>query len=297
MNKQQISKLNMYLAVQKTLQANQKSIDGFARLKTEVTRFNDYLSQINQINTDLSTGTKGITNGNTELERNMVEAVCKLSRAALVWAKDEKNSTLIKLFDVSKSDFIRLPDADCYAKANAVMSEIEANGKKLAVVNIKDSAITATRNLVNAYQASLGSTQSALKNNKSLNAETKSLFANADVSLNNISDLVVNALDDAAFANALMATKVINDAAVRSTGVTIAVTDAESNEPIKTAWAYVEGSDKKDDADQDGLCELYKMRAGNYTIRIEAEGYKTTKLNVTVEQGKITALETELAKS
>jgi hypothetical protein len=108
---------------------------------------------------------------------------------------------------------------------------------------------------------------------------------------------VVNALDDAAFANALMATKVINDAAVRSTGVTIAVTDAESNEPIKTAWAYVEGSDKKDDADQDGLCELYKMRAGNYTIRIEAEGYKTTTLNATVEQGKITALETELAKS
>jgi hypothetical protein len=29
MNKQQISKLNMYLAVQ-TLEANQKSIDGFA---------------------------------------------------------------------------------------------------------------------------------------------------------------------------------------------------------------------------------------------------------------------------
>jgi hypothetical protein len=204
---------------------------------------------------------------------------------------------LINLFDVTKSDFIRAADAECYAKANALLTQIEANSKVLGTeVNIKATAITAARQLVNQYQASLGTTQSAVKANKGMNAETKELFAKADASLAIITDLVVNALDEPTFANAFMATKVINDAAVRKTGVTIAVSN-ETNEPITTAWAYVEGSDKKDDADQEGLCELYKMRPGTYTIRIEAAGYQTEKLTATIEQGKITELETSLNKA
>jgi hypothetical protein len=288
----------MYQAVQQVLKANNGLSKGFGRLNTEVLNFEQTIARINELNTNLSTGTAGITNGNTQLEQNMVEAVCKLARVALVWAKDQKNSSLINLFDVTKSDFIRAADAECYAKANALLTQIEANSKVLGTeVNIKATAITAARQLVNQYQASLGTTQSAVKANKGMNAETKDLFAKADASLAIITDLVVNALDEPAFANAFMATKVINDAAVRKTGITIAVANKETNEPIPTAWAYVEGSDKKDDADQEGLCELYKMRPGTYTIRIEAEGYQAEKLTATVEQGKITELETSLNKA
>jgi hypothetical protein len=298
MKKTLISKLNMYQAVQQVLKANNGLSKGFGRLNTEVLNFEQTIARINELNTNLSTGTAGITNGNTQLEQNMVEAVCKLARVALVWAKDQKNSSLINLFDVTKSDFIRAADAECYAKANALLTQIEANSKVLGTeVNIKATAITAARQLVNQYQASLGTTQSAVKANKGMNAETKDLFAKADASLAIITDLVVNALDEPAFANAFMATKVINDAAVRKTGITIAVANKETNEPIPTAWAYVEGSDKKDDADQEGLCELYKMRPGTYTIRIEAEGYQAEKLTATVEQGKITELETSLNKA
>jgi hypothetical protein len=295
MKKTLISKLNMYQAVQQVLKANNGLTKGFSRLNTEVLNFEQTIARINELNTSLSTGTAGITNGNTQLEQNMVEAVCKLARVALVWAKDQKNSALINLFDVTKSDFIRVADTECYAKANALLTQIEANSKVLATeVNIQATAISAARQLVNDYQASLGTTQSAVKANKGMNAETKDLFAKADASLAIITDLVVNALDEPIFANAFMATKVINDAAVRKTGITIAVTNKETNEPITTAWAYVEGSDKKDDADQEGLCELYKMRPGTYTIRIEAEGYQTEKLTATVEQGKITELEISL---
>lgn len=298
MKKTLISKLNMYQAVQQVLKANNGLTKGFGRLNTEVLNFEQTIARINELNTNLSTGTTGITNGNTQLEQNMVEAVCKLARVALVWAKDQKNSSLINLFDVTKSDFIRAADAECYAKANALLTQIEANNKVLGTeVNIKATAITAARQLVNQYQASLGTTQSAVKANKGMNAETKELFAKADASLAIITDLVVNALDEPTFANAFMATKVINDAAVRKTGVTIAVADKETNEAITTAWAYVEGSDKKDDADQEGLCELYKMRPGTYNIRIEAAGYQTEKLTATVEQGKITELTINLNKA
>ena len=288
----------MYQAVRQVLKANNGLTKGFSRLNTEVLNFEQTIARINELNTSLSTGTAGITNGNTQLEQNMVEAVCKLARVALVWAKDQKNSALINLFDVTKSDFIRVADTECYAKANALLTQIEANSKVLATeVNIQATAISAARQLVNYYQASLGTTQSAVKANKGMNAETKDLFAKADASLAIITDLVVNALDEPIFANAFMATKVINDAAVRKTGITIAVTNKETNEPITTAWAYVEGNDKKDDADQEGLCELYKMRPGTYTIRIEAEGYQTEKLTATVEQGKITELEISLNKA
>lgn len=298
MKKTLISKLNMYQAVQQVLKANNGLTKGFGRLNTEVLNFEQTIARINELNTSLSNGTAGITNGNTQLEQNMAEAVCKLARVALVWAKDQKNSLLVNLFDVTKTDFTKVSDSECYARANAVLTQIEANGTVLDTeVNIKATAITAARQLVNQYQASLGSTQSAVKTNKGMNAETKDLFAKADASLAIITDLVVNALDEPTFANAFMATKVINDAAVRKTGVTIAVADKETNEAITSAWAYVEGTDKKDDADQDGLCELYKMRPGTYTIRIEASGYQTEKLTATVEQGKITELETSLNKA
>lgn len=298
MKKTLISKLNMYQAVQQVLKANTGLSKGFSRLDTEVLNFEQTIARINELNTSLSTGTAGITNGNTQLEQNMAEAVSKLARVALVWAKDQKNSSLINLFDVTKSDFTKVPDAECYAKANAIMTQIEANGKALInEVNMKTSAMNAARELVNQYQASLGTTQSAVKANKGMNAETKDLFAKADASLAIINDLVVNALDEPIFANAFLATKVINDAAVRRTGVTIAVTGKETNEALTNAWAYVEGTDKKDDADQDGVCEFYKMRPGTYIIRIEAPGYTTEKLTATIEQGKITELETSLNKA
>lgn len=296
MNKQQIAKLNMYLAVQQTLALNKSVYASFSRLDAEVLKFNGLVARINELHTNLSNGTNGITNGNAQLEQSMVDALVKLARVALVWAKDTKNSTLDAVFDITKTDLMRLTDTERYAKANNILTQIEANAKALATVNIKQDAITIARQLVNDYQASLGTTQSAVKNNKGLNAETKTLFNEADASLIIISDLTVNALDEPTFANAFMATKVINDAAVRKTGVTIAVTSKETNEPITTAWAYVEGSDKKDDADQEGVCELYKMRPGTYTIRIEAEGYQTEKLTATIEQGKITELEISLNK-
>lgn len=296
MNKQQIAKLNMYLAVQQTLALNKSVYASFSRLDAEVLKFNGLVARINELHTNLSNGTNGITNGNAQLEQSMVDALVKLARVALVWAKDTKNSTLDAVFDITKTDLMRLTDTERYAKANNILTQIEANAKALATVNIKQDAITNARQLVNDYQASLGTTQSAVKNNKGLNAETKTLFNEADASLIIISDLTVNALDEPTFANAFMATKVINDAAVRKTGVTIAVTSKETNEPITTAWAYVEGSDKKDDADQEGLCELYKLRPGTYTIRIEAEGHQTEKLTATIEQGKITELEISLNK-
>jgi|688.fasta_scaffold216388_1 hypothetical protein len=294
MNKQQIAKMNMYLAVQQTLALNKSVYENFSRLNAEVLKFNGLVTRINELHTNLSSGTNGITSGNAQLEQSMVDALVKLARVALVWAKDTKNLALITLFDITKTDLTRLTDAERYAKANNVLGQIETNYKAMGELNVLPANINQARQLVNDYQASLGTTQSALKNNKGLNAETKTLFNEADASLVIISDLTVNATDEPTFANAFMATKVINDAAVRKTGVTIAVTNKETNEPITTAWAYVEGSDKKDDADQEGLCELYKMRPGTYTIRIEAEGYQTEKLTATVEQGKITELEISL---
>jgi hypothetical protein len=298
MNKQQIAKLNMYLAVQQTLALNKSVYASFSRLDAEVLKFNGLVASINELHTNLSNGTNGVTKGNAQLEQSMIDAMVKLARVALVWAKDTKNSTLETVFDTTKTDLTRLTDVERYAKANNTLTQIEANGKVLVdEYNMKETAISAARKLVNDYQKSLGTTQSAVKNNKGLNAETITLFNEADASLIIISDLTVNALDEPTFANALMATKVINDAAVRKTGITIAVTNKESNEPITTAWAYVEGTDKKDDADQEGLCELYKMRPGTYSIRIEAAGYQTEKLTATVEQGKITELETSLNKA
>ena len=260
-------------------------------------KFNGLVTRINELHTNLSSGTNGITSGNAQLEQSMVDALVKLARVALVWAKDTKNLALITLFDITKTDLTRLTDAERYAKANNVIGQIETNYKAMGELNVLPATINQARQLVNDYQASLGTTQSAVKNNKGLNAETKTLFNEADASLIIISDLTVNATDEPTFANAFMATKVINDAAVRKTGVTIAVTSKETNEPITNAWAYVEGSDKKDDADQEGLCELYKMRPSTYAIRIEAAGYQTEKLTATVEQGKITELETSLNKA
>ncbi len=297
MNKNAIAKLNMYQAVQQVLKANTASINTLARLDTEVQNFNQMIARIEELNSSLSVSTKGITNNNTQLKLTMVETLCKLSRAAYVWAKDEKDIPLMTLFNVSKTDFTRLPDADCYAKANAVLTPIETNARNLVNLNIKPTDVTAARQLVNAFQISLGTTQSAVKNKKNMVAETNSLFKAADDSLAIITDLVVNVINVPAFTNILMATKVINEAAVRKTGVSIKVTDAASNNPITTAKAILEGSTKTDKADQQGICEILQMRAGQYTLRIEANGYITQTIQAIIEQGKITQLQVSLNKA
>ena len=297
MNKQQISKLNMYLAVQKALKAKQGVIEGFARLNTEVLNFEQQIGGINALNTALIAGTVGTTNSNTQLETDMVLAVCKLSRLALVWAKDSKNEVLIDLFDITRTDLQRMTDADCFAKANAVLLQIEANVRGLATVGVKAADITAARALVDSYGTSLGSTQSALKGNKVKNAETKALFAQADASLAIIGDLLINGLDDAELTSAFVATRVINDAAVRRTGIHVKVADGQTNEPIVKAVAYLEGTDKRDEADEEGVCEFYKLRMGNYVIKVEAVGYLGAKVSTGVEQGKITDLEVALVKA
>ena len=298
MNKKLISKLNMFLAVQQTLQANQTAITELPRLNTEVIQFGEYINQINALNTTLSTKTAGVTNTVSQIENEMITAVCKLSRIALVWAKDAKNISLVVLFDITKSDLNRLTDTECYAKSNAILSEIELNKVALATsLNVQESSITNARLLLTNYHTSLGTTQNAIKNNKSLNNETLTLFVAANESLNIITDLVVNVIDDSLFINTFIANKNINDLAVRKTGVNITVIDANTQDAITNAWMYLEGYDKKDDADQDGMCELYKMRAGNYKIRIEALGYTNAILKANVEQGKITEMNVSLSKA
>ncbi|MES2656063.1 MAG: carboxypeptidase regulatory-like domain-containing protein [Bacteroidota bacterium] len=294
MRKRLISKLNMYQAVQQVLKANTSSINKLARLNTEVQNFNQLVTHITELNTSLSVGTKGITNNNTRLKTTMIQAVCKLSRGAYVWAKDQKNIPLLTLFNVSKTNFIRLADTDCYAKANAVLIPIETNARSLVDLNIKPTDVTDARQLVNTFQTSLGTTQSALKNNKSILAQISTLFKSAQASLAIITDLVVNILDEPAFAGKLLATKVINEAAVRKTGVSIKVTDAASNSPVPNAKVFVESSTKTNTANQQGICQITKMRSGHYTLRIEAGGYTTQSLQTTVEQGKITQLQVSL---
>lgn len=297
MNKNSIAKLNMYQAVQQVLKTNAASVNTLARLDTEVQTFNQIIARIEELNSNLSVSTKGITTNNTQLRFTMVETLYRLSRAAYVWAKDEKNIPLMTLFDVSKSDFTRLPDADCYAKANAVLTPIETNVRNLVDLNIKPTDVTAARQLVNAFQISLGTTQSAVKNKKNMVAETNNLFKAADDSLAIITDLVVNVINVPAFANILMATKVINEAAVRKTGVSIKVTDAATSSPVPNAKVFLEGSPKSNTADQQGTGQILQIRSGEYTLRIEASGYQSQRIQAVVEQGKITQLQVSLNKA
>lgn len=297
MNKKNVSKLNMFLAVLKTLGAYIGLINSFARLKQEVDLFKAKIDAIININTQLSEGTKGITNTVSELESRMIEAVVKLGRSALTWAKDNNKKDLIEVFDVVKTDLSVIPDADCYSKSDLILSKVEANDAALVDYNILQKQIDDARLLVNEYKEKFGSTQSAVKNNKSSNKELKQLFKDTSESLDRIIDLVVNNLADEKFSNDLIASKVINDAAVRSTGVNILVTDADSDEPITTAWMYLEGTDKKDEADKDGMCEMYKLSPEINVFRIKAPDYITEKIEATVEQGKIITLEVELKKA
>jgi len=296
MNKKNVSKLNMFLAVLKTLGAYLGLINSFARLKQEVDFFTAKIDAIIAINTQLSEGTKGITNTVSELETRMIDAVVKLGRSALTWAKDNNKEDLIALFDVVKTDLIAIPDANCYSKSDLILSKAEANELALVSYNIVKKQIEDARLLVDEYKDKIGTTQSAVKTNKSSNKELNGMFKDADKSLDKIIDLVVNNLADEKFSNDLIATKVINDAAVRSTGVQIHVTDADTNEPITIAWSYLEGTDKKDDADSNGVCEMYKLNAGKSIFRIEAPGFITDNIETNIEKGKIINLEIELHK-
>lgn len=297
MNKKNVSKLNMFLAVIKTLSRYLGLINSFARLKQEVDLFKAKIDAIIDINTQLSEGTKGITNTVSEFESKMIEAVVKLGRGALTWAKDNNKKDLIEVFDVVKTDLSVIPDADCYSKSDLILSKVEANENSLVDYNIVKKQIDDARLLVNEYKNKIGTVQSAVKNNKSSNKELNRLFKDASENLDKIMDLVVNNLADEKFSNDLIAAKVINDAAVRSTGVNIMVTDEETDEPITTSWMYLEGSDKKDEADKDGMCELYKLSPERNVFRVEAPGYISEKIEATMEQGKIITLEVELKKA
>jgi hypothetical protein len=297
MNKKNVSKLNMFLAVLKTLGAYVGLINSFARLKQEVDLFKAKIDAIIDINTQLSEGTKGITNTVSELESRMIEAVVKLGRSALTWAKDNNKVDLAEVFDVVKTDLSVIPDADCYSKSDLILSKVEANDASLVDYNIVKKQIDDARLLVNEYKGKIGNVQSAVKGNKNSNKELNKLFKETKESLDKIIDLVVNNLADEKFSNDLIAAKVINDAAVRSTGVNIMVTDEETDEPITTSWMYLEGSDKKDEADKDGMCELYKLSPERIFFRVEAPGYISEKIEATIEQGKIITLEVELKKA
>jgi len=297
MNKKNVSKLNMFLAVLKTLGAYLGLINSFARLKKEVDLFKSKTDAIININTKLTEGTAGVTNTVSDIETRMIDAVVKLGRGSLTWAKDNNKIDLIEVFDVVKSDLSLITDAHCYSKSDLILSKVEANATELIDYNIVKKQIDDARLLVDEYKNKIGSIQSAVKTNKSSNKELKGLFKDADASLQKIMDLVLNNLADEKFSNDLIASKVINDAAVRSTGVNIMVTDADTDEPITNSWIYLEGTDKKDDADKDGMCELYKLSPERNVFRIEAPNYITEKIEANLEQGKIITLEVELKKA
>lgn len=289
MNKNQIAKVNMYDATKSVLGKNTTIINGFARLKKASDAFTAKVEEINVLNSSINTSSKGLSNTKSQVETDMVEAVIQCARGAYVWAKDTGNKSLETLFDIRKGDLLNKSDIECEVKTRLLLAEMDKNKVILADYGITRVKLDAAKALNDQFKSKQGTVQASIKTNKGVRLQMEQLFNAADEELKIIEDLIISGLlkSEPAFAAAFESVFVINDAAVRRTGLQVIIHDEESMKPITNAKAIIEGTNKADESDPDGICEFYKLSEGSYQLKVNAIGRKEENINVVVNRGKI----------
>lgn len=167
----QVNKLRMYRKVKGVFSVNEKILTAFLAIAKSFALFDGWLTKIEKIDSEGVLSGSGATISKLELKENLAQETVELASAAYVYAKDNRNTELMALLDLSYSEIRYTDDHEAYSLATAVHNELsEMDPVKLDEYMITAEDLEVLKTTTADYHRALQSTsgQDSVARNRQL---------------------------------------------------------------------------------------------------------------------------------
>jgi len=159
--KVQANYLRMFLSTQSFLDANAAVWNGTPRMVNYKTMFDKIISRI-QAKTESSQQGVGVTQQKKQLKEAIAAKASMLSGILQIIAAEQNNSDLASAVKTSKTDLVRLREADLDAAVKNLISKASENMEALAEFGVTPDVITELTTSVDDFNALIGKPRTIL---------------------------------------------------------------------------------------------------------------------------------------
>jgi hypothetical protein len=269
------------------------------------------IAQIQLIREQQEIDKSGIKDNKDLLRVDLVTKAYDVGKKTEVYAKMNNNVILAKEVHYSETDLSKAADSKLKDRALLIYDRANANLAALATYGITAAVLTALKNAIDLFNASIPSTRTGKTETKAATDQLAKLFKSDDDLLAKFDLLVeVVRLSQPAFYSAYKDNRKVIDTANGSLALTALITDAINGEGIKGAKATFvlqNGTNKVATAKMEkplvkitalkGIFKIKSLADGIYIVTIEKTGFKTVTVTVNIANGEMTVLEVKLERN
>lgn len=190
MNDNQINRLRMYRKVKGVFADNKEIAAQYPPIGKSYGVFDDLLTQIEEIGAAGARTTSGTFESKLELKDAIAREAVELASAAFAYAKDQGDTELAAVLDVSYSDIRYGDDQATYNLAMAVYNELKGLVAELEDYMVTAEDLSVLKDAIDTYQTNLESTQG--QNSVARTRQLAGLFKKASDHLSDHLDKLVS---------------------------------------------------------------------------------------------------------
>ena len=292
MDKIQISKVNMFIAMGLFFVKFSTVFTGFTQLIAEITGFS---TSNNNLQGDISKQSLDISGVAVDKNKLLIAAIhltVKAARKARVWAVNTGNDTLAVEFDVYSSTFEKMSQIAALDKLTAINASLNTNILSLSNYKVIPADVTAITTAIAAAQASIGTPKQAHVTKAVATAQIITDTNTCDGFLDLIDDLLVPEYEDThtEMVNEYRLSRELQPIGTHPTGLLATSKDAETNALLQGVEVTIVEVKKSAVSNISGVVEIEHMKPGKYHVTFVKPGYVTNTIIVDFLQGKMQSI-------
>jgi len=290
----QESKLNMYRATQMYCADNATIVGTVPAFSTALNSFNVKVSAIMAAARQEDLVTKGITIDKSQARKTLCQLTADIAAPVFAYASATSNNQLKQEVNFSYSDLYKTKDDILVPRCQNIKDLAAQNIRAMAAYGLTEASLNALQTEIDNYQAKVPTPRNSAAQKKTIRANIKNLFKEADTVLKEQMDKTLAGFKatNPDFVSTYKANRVIIDPGTSITTLKGVILNSKDKSPVSGATILVVETGNKASGNEKGSYQIKPISAGIYTISISAPKYKDkTEKEVTVKQGQNTTLD------
>ena len=251
---------------------------------------------------------RGVAIDKKDKKGEAIEAALPVIGGLKAFAIANNDNTLLKKIDYSRSEMENSRDTILLDKLKIVRDEANTNIGSLGAYNVTATEVNALSSAIAAYEVMVPKPRVALNIRKNATESLDRLFREIDEPLE-IMDGLMDTLRQSQpdFFETYENARIIVDSGSGGSGVKGTMRDKLTGAPLEGVLVSINAPLHRTRTNSrtatrtmttttniDGNYEMRRLRAGQYTLTMEKDGYKTLQITVVVEEGKVTDADGEM---
>jgi nucleoside diphosphate kinase len=298
MNNLQTSTINMHLSLNTFLDANSTLINADAALLAAVTNFKNNFARINDLGNLLAIDKIAYSHEKRTLKIALAHQLANIGALARVGLQIAGLKVAAEQLETANTSYMQLADPDLIYLANANRTIISDNLAALSPAYVAATDLASLDTAIANFTNAKGSSDNAHKNNPAIRKEFTLQLRENSIVVQQIRLLARRYIkSNPVFYEQLLNEATISKTNIRHTNLNLNIISKLDNSPIQDAFVNFDKNKKTGESDINGKVQIDKIKNGEITIMVKADGYMDAAQTIHIEQGVTNEITISLEKA